>query len=82
MASIPSTMHWLPKRSAPSRMRSGFSTAAVLIETLSAPVLSIAFMSSTDRRPPPTARGMKTCSATRATTSRMMPRSSAEAVMS
>ena len=37
LASIATTMHWLPKRSAASRTSSGRATAAVLSDTLSAP---------------------------------------------
>ena len=44
-------------------------TAAVLIETLSAPASSSLRMSSTVRTPPPTVSGMKHCSAVRRTTS-------------
>ena len=44
----------------------GRSTAAVLIETLSAPASSSLRMSSTVRTPPPTVSGMKHCSAVRA----------------
>ena len=82
IASSPNTMHCEPNWSAPCRMRSGFSTAAVLMETLSAPASSMVCMSFTERSPPPTARGMKTCSATCETTSSMMERPSADAVMS
>jgi len=46
------------------------------------PALSSARTSSTVRTPPPTVSGMKTRSAVRATTSRMIGRSSCEAVMS
>ncbi len=37
LASIATTMHWLPNLSAASATKSGLFTAAVLIETLSAP---------------------------------------------
>jgi hypothetical protein len=63
-------------------MRPGSAIAAVLSETLSAPALSMASMSRTERRPPPTVSGMKHCSAVAATTSRMIRRPSLEAVMS
>ncbi len=63
-------------------MSSGSRIAAVLRETLSAPLLSIASMSARVRRPPPTVSGMKHCSAVAATTSCMMFRRSLEAVMS
>ncbi len=76
------TVHWEPKRSAASFTNSGRCTAAVLIETLSAPALSRLRISATVRTPPPTVSGMKTRSAVRRTTSRMMPRLSLEAVMS
>ena len=45
------------------------NTAAVLIETLSAPQVSSLRMSSTVRTPPPTVRGIKQASAVRVTTS-------------
>ena len=57
-------------------------TAAVLIETLSAPEASSARMSSMVRTPPPTVSGMKHASAVRCTTSSMMSRFSWLAVMS
>ena len=53
----------------PRRTNSGRATAAVLIETLSAPASSSLRMSSTVRTPPPTVSGMKHCSAVRPTTS-------------
>lgn len=80
--SMPTTMACEPKAAAPSATRSGLRTAAELMETFSAPALSTARMSATDEMPPPTLKGMKICEATRSTTSRKMPRSSAEAVMS
>ena len=58
------------------------ATAAVLIDTLSAPEASSRRMSSTVRTPPPTVSGMKQRSAVRRTTSRMMSRFSWLAVMS
>src|SRR2546430_13520681 len=57
-------------------MRCGFWTAAVLMETLSAPALSKRLTSSTLRTPPPTVRGMNTCAATSSTTCRIRSRSS------
>ena len=48
--------------------------AEVLIETLSAPARSNRSTSSTLRMPPPTVSGMKTCSAVRRTTSRVVSR--------
>jgi len=44
--SIATTTHWAPKSREASVMRSGRSTAAVLIETLSAPARSRRFTSS------------------------------------
>ncbi len=82
LASIATTMHWVPNFSAAARTNSGSFTAAVLIETLSAPASSSRRMSSTVRTPPPTVSGMKQASAVRATTSKMMSRSSWLAVMS
>src|SRR5271169_2323399 len=68
--------------SAASLTKSRRATAAVLIETLSAPEVSSAWMSSMVRTPPPTVSGMKQASAVRRTTSSMMPRFSWLAVMS
>ena len=75
-------MHWLPNRSADRRINSGSWTAAVLRDTLSAPALRSARMSSGERIPPPTVSGMKAWSAVLATTSIMMARRSWDAVMS
>jgi hypothetical protein len=75
-------MHWEPKRLDARSTSVTSLTAAVLMLTLSAPAESSARTSSSVLTPPPTVRGMKTCSAVRLTTSMMMPRSSAEAVMS
>ena len=58
------------------------NTAAVLIETLSAPASSSLRMSSTVRTPPPTVSGMKQASAVRRTTSSRIPLASWLAVMS
>ncbi len=82
LASIATTMHWLPTLSEASRTSPGFCTAAVLIETLSAPALSSRRTSSTLRTPPPTVSGMNTRSATASITCTMMSRSSELAVMS
>ena len=71
-----------PKRRADFSTRSGFSTAAVLMLTLSAPALRSFLTSSIRRTPPPTVSGMKTWSATRSMTSTMVSRASEEAVMS
>ena len=75
-------MHWLPTRLAASLTSFGFLTAAVLIETLSAPAWSMRRTSSTTEIPPPTVSGMKTCSAVRDSTSRISLRFSWDAVMS
>ena len=63
-ASIAATTHCAPKRADASPKSSGRFTPAVLIETLSAPALSSARMSSTVLTPPPTVSGMNTWSAT------------------
>jgi hypothetical protein len=68
--------------SAASLTKSRRATAAVLMETLSAPEVSSARMSSMVRTPPPTVSGMKQASAVLRTTSSMMPRFSWLAVMS
>ncbi len=65
-----------------SRTSSGFCTAEVLIETLSAPALSRRRTSSTLRTPPPTVSGMNTLLATASITCSRMSRSSELAVMS
>ena len=49
---------------------------------LSAPARSMVYMSSTERRPPPTVSGMKHWSAARSTTSTIVFRPCAVAVMS
>ena len=72
----------VPIISAASSTSSGFETAAVMMETLSAPAFSRSRMSWRERTPPPTQRGMKTDSAVRATTSKMILRSSWLAVIS
>ncbi len=69
MASIATTMHWSPNFSAASFTKARRATAAVLIETLSAPQVSSLRMSSIVRTPPPTVSGMKQASAVRVTTS-------------
>ena len=56
--------------------------AAVLIETLSAPARSKRSTSSTFLIPPPTVSGMKTCSAVRRTTSKVVSRPSTVAEIS
>ena len=64
----------VPIISAASSTSSGLETAAVMMETLSAPAFSRSRMSWRDRTPPPTHSGMKTVSAVRATTSSRMIR--------
>ena len=56
------TTHWPPNFSAASGDKPRRATAAVLIETLSAPDASSLRMSSTLRTPPPTVSGMKQAS--------------------
>ncbi|KAF5046327.1 hypothetical protein DSECCO2_471920 [anaerobic digester metagenome] len=80
--SMPTTMHWEPKASAPSVMMCGVFTAAELTEIFSAPARSTSRMSATVEMPPPTEKGMKIWEATASTTLSMMPRPSWEAVMS
>jgi hypothetical protein len=58
-ASIATTMHCDPNFFELSTITSGFSTAAVLIDTLSAPELSSLLISSTLLTPPPTVKGTK-----------------------
>ena len=81
-ASTESTSTWLPNRSAISATSSGRWMAAVLTATLSAPARSRVSTSSVLDTPPPTVSGMKTCSAVRLTTSRVVARPSWEAEMS
>src|SRR6056297_3330597 len=76
------TMHWLPNAAAPSSMSSGRSRAPVVMETLSAPARRVSLMSAFVRMPPPTVRGMKHSSATAFTTSSIVSRPSALAVIS
>src|ERR1039458_2358425 len=57
LASIETTMHWLPNFSAPARIKSGFASAEELMLILSAPARSIVNMSSTDFMPPPRGSG-------------------------
>ena len=79
---MPTTTHWAPNVSDSRSIRAGSATAALLTLTLSAPTRSSDRASSRVRTPPPTVSGMKTCSAVRATTSTMVSRPWAEAVMS
>ena len=76
------TMHWLPKRWAPSAIRSGRARAAELTLVLSAPARSIRYISSVVRMPPPTVSGMWTRLAVARTTSTIVSRLSLVAVMS
>ena len=76
------TVHWLPNSPATSSISSGYSTAAVFTDTLSAPEHRIRRASSMERIPPPTVNGMKTSSAVRRTTSIIVSRASDDAVMS
>src|SRR5438105_9610800 len=75
-------MHCEPNARAPSVISSGRCTAAVWIETLSAPARSSLRISSTSRIPPPTVRGMKTSCAVRSTSSTSVARPSGVASMS
>ena len=80
--SIATTRFALPIFTAASPTRSGFSTAAVMIETLSAPAFRRSRTSWSERTPPPTVSGMNTLSAVRETTSSRMRRPSWLALMS
>ena len=60
LASMATTMFWLPKRCAHLEITSGSSTADVFNETLSAPSSRSMRASSGLRTPPPTVNGMKT----------------------
>ena len=82
LASTATTMHCDPHWVLLSLIRSGFVTAAVLIETLSAPALRTSLMMLISLMPPPTVKGMKTSSATFETRSISIPRLSELAVMS
>jgi hypothetical protein len=82
LASIETTMHWLPNFSAPSRISSGRASALELMLILSAPARSIVNMSSKDLMPPPTVSGIKHCEAARSMTSTIVVRPCAVAVMS
>src|ERR1017187_653322 len=81
-ASIASTTACAPNSLLSSVISSGRRTAAVFTVTLSAPDMRMRRASATKRMPPPTASGMKTLRAVRATTSAMISRASLEAVMS
>ena len=58
-ASIATTIHCDPNLLELSKTTFGFSTAAVLIDTLSAPQFNNLFMSSILLTPPPTVKGTK-----------------------
>ena len=81
-ASIATTTHCEPNLSAASVISSGRRNAAELTLILSAPSDSNLRKCSTELMPPPTVRGMKTCSAARAMTSYIVLRPSCVAVMS
>src|SRR5487761_1279723 len=81
-ASIATTTHWDPKSWAASWTRPGLETAAVWIETLSAPARRSSRISEVVRTPPPAVSGMNTCRATLATKSTMVARPSGVASMS
>ena len=82
LASTESTKTCEPKRSAISAMSSGLAIADVLIETLSAPARSNLSTSLTERIPPPTVNGMKTCSAVLRTISKVVSRLDEDAEIS
>jgi hypothetical protein len=82
LASMATTMHCDPKRSAARATTSGSATAAELKLTLSAPASRSARTSSTVRTPPPMVSGMKHCSAVRVARSYIVPRFSCVAWMS
>ncbi len=81
-ASIATTMHWSPNFFAASRTKPRSLTAAVLIDTLSAPARRRLRISAIVRMPPPTVSGMKHSAAVRRTASSSVPRFSWLAVMS
>ena len=82
LASMATTMHWLPNLSEARLTKSGSVMAAVLIVTLSAPASRSSLTSSTVLSPPPTVRGTNTSLAVRPTTSIMVFLFSWEAVIS
>ena len=59
LASIATTMHWLPNFIEPSLINFGFLIAALFIETLSAPASKKSMIPSTSLIPPPTVSGTK-----------------------
>ena len=82
LQSIAVTMHWAPNMSEDSLINSGFLTADVLTETLSAPALRIWRIASMELIPPPTVRGIKTSSAVLSITLIIVSLPWAEAVIS
>ncbi len=71
------TMHWLPKRAAPSVISLRVpDRGGVDRDLVGAGLSSTADMSATVRMPPPTVNGMNTSAAVRATSSTIVPRSS------
>ena len=81
-ASTDNTMHCEPNCRDNSASSSGRAIAAVFTDTLSAPARSSVSTSATERTPPPTVSGMKTCSAVRRTTSSIVARPDEDAVTS
>jgi hypothetical protein len=82
LASIATTIHFVPNSCAPSFISWGLWTAGVQKDTLLAPAESIFLISSIVRIPPPTVKGIEICSAVRRTISSMVSRPSTEAVIS
>ena len=76
------TIHWVPNFADNSLINSGRLIAEELIETLSAPDFSRTSTSSTDEMPPPTVKGILTCSATFSTISKVVFRASKVAEIS
>ena len=71
-----------PVECAQAYCKAGADELALLVETLSAPASSTAAADATSEIPPPTVKGTEVASATRFTTSSMVPRPSTVAVMS
>ena len=82
LASIATTIHCEPKRFAPSVMRFGLRIAEEFTDTLSAPAVTSACMSSSVEIPPPIVKGINNSRAKRVASSIVVPRFSLEAVMS
>jgi chaperonin GroEL len=81
-ASIASTILSLPNSAALSSISLGFRKAAVHMEILSAPAFNTFRMSCMERMPPPTPKGMETCSAVFFTKSIKISRPSTVALIS